>query len=215
MPALAQKISTLLIPMLLNQWLPNAVHFKGTPKLSLEGKAFRIETVEAAGGYIYLLPEPVTLTKEKGQFRWKWSVQRFPQKVLRLPLTKKTDDFAVRIGLLLSDGTSKISLPSTLQAKLNPAHPLSYVLFYCASPQKETTPVCEQSPYQGNFVNCMKRASGTRESNERFPWRDLASVEKVEASTSLQVIGVWLFADSDNNGTRSEAHVSGMELFGF
>ncbi|MCB0404637.1 MAG: DUF3047 domain-containing protein [Bdellovibrionales bacterium] len=211
MPAVAQKISSLVIPMLLSQWSAHPIFFKGTPKLSESNRQLTIETENAAGGYVYIFPKPVAI-EANTRLGWKWAISKFPQKEIRLPLKKSTDDFAVRIGVLLSDGTSRISLPGNLQKALPKSLPLSYVLFYCATPQEDPKMVCEVSPYHKNFVNCMKKASQNKESIAELPLRDLASAKNLGKKPNLKAVGLWLFADSDNLKTRSEAQVSDLVL---
>lgn len=211
MPAVAQKLSSLVIPMLLSQWNAHPIFFKGNPTLKENNKQLVIETQNASGGYVHLFSEPIPIGANT-RLDWKWAIAKFPQEVMQLPLKKSTDDFAVRIGLLLSDGTSRISLPGGLQKSLPRDEPLSYVLFYCATPQVDPKMVCELSPYHKSFVNCMKRASPKTERNSGFPLRDLISAKNLGPKPSLKVLGLWLFADSDNLETRSEASVSELVL---
>jgi len=127
--------SILGIPFVLSLWTPFAIDFKGEPKVEVMGTALHISTDEAAGGFAYFLDKPIELSKEKNiKLSWSWTVPKFPNVTPTFPLEKDVEDFALRVGLLLSDGKSRIYLPRKFKKEVKKRiFALPYVLFYCAT----------------------------------------------------------------------------------
>lgn len=209
-----QKLySAVGIPFILSQWTPYTLDFKGSPKVSVEGKQLRISTERTAGGFAYFLPEPIPLDSESVRFSWNWAVERFPIAETVLPLKKSTEDFALRVGLLISDGESRISIPGKFKMALEKRSlDLSYVLFYCATPNEIEGTKCESSPYHKKVINCFKKASSTNSAHSALPLKDLRAIGYTQEKQKLHIFGIWLFADSDNSGSSSTARVSELSL---
>src|SRR5690606_34523569 len=90
---------------------------------------------------------------------WAWRVLKFPTNALRFPLEKNNDDFALRVGILVSDGSAVIPVPKKFRAVIaDKGLPLSRVVFYCATPAGVAERACEPSPYHARIFNCPRPA---------------------------------------------------------
>lgn len=205
--------SVVFAPFILSQWMPFALEFEGKPNVQVVRDELRIETKEAAGGFAYLLPQAISLTETNVKFSWKWKVKQFPNVRPKPPFKKENEDFALRVGLLVSDGSSQIPLPRKLKKEIKKRNQaLSYVLFYCASQDQETA--CGRSPFHQNVLNCLRPAQGEMESMESRPLADLKEAYALSQNQlkRLKVFGIWLFADSDNSESKTFASVSQLQI---
>ena len=130
-----------------------------------------------------------------------------------MPLAKKDEDFALRVGLLVTDGRSRIPMPRKFRSELKKKNlNLSYVLFYCATNSPENK--CEKSPFHGKITNCLRKTSNKESKMKAWPWSDLSKAMKIKEAEmkDLKVFGLWLFADSDGSNSKSKATVSQLTI---
>lgn len=202
------------IPLVLSDWMPLSTQIKGSPKVKVEGSTLSITTEGEAGGFAYFLEKPISISGNNFDVNWKWQVSQFPDVIPTIPFKKSEEDFALRVGMLLSDGTSRIPLPGNFGKEFEKRkQALSYVLFYCAS-QNRAKRQCGRSPYHRNIVNCLNPAGKKQNSVMVTPFKDIKQfLGKRPETKKLEVVGVWLFADSDNSRSRSNAMVSDIKLY--
>jgi len=128
---------------------------------------------------------------------------------------KKNDDYAMRVGVLFSDGVRSMTMPEGLKVQITQkGHALSHVVFYCAAPLGDSGGECIHNPYSDSVVNCLKSAGATKKKENVFPVSDLRkniAASDLDAS-KLKIIGLWLFADSDNVESDSDAWVSELKF---
>ncbi len=207
------------VPFVLSQWMPFNIEIKGSPEIKVVQSSLRIMTHGDAGGYAYFFNEPLRMSDGLTQMSWKWKVDQFPNTMPKVPYTKKNEDFALRVGFLFSDGKARIPLPGKLRREFRKRkETLSYVLFYCAVPGKALKDggrTCGKSPFHNSIVNCMRKA--TAESLEEItvnPFKDIQAKFKLNSRQMkrLKIVGVWLFADSDNSKSMSQADIADIQF---
>ena len=202
------------MPMNLLDWIQVNLPSKEIPIVTAVDGGFRLTTRHSAGGFAYLLQNPIEVTDEM-KLSWQWMISRFPSTIISKAVDKNNDDYALRVGVLFSDGKRTMTMPPSLKDQLSKnGRNLSYVVFYCATPESEPVPTCIQNPFSSNVLNCLKRAGTTKKQESVFPGLDLKRSMALsgQETSQLKIIGLWLFADSDNAASESDAWVSQLEL---
>lgn len=202
--------------MSLNQW--TEVRISPTKHLTIitDGGRWNVSTKNSAGGYAYLFPNPTTIGASGVRVSWRWQVRKFPRMTSILPFHKTNDDYALRIGILVANGSGNIRVPPSIQGLLNARQSkLSYVLFYCAKPLTQEGDSCGKNPYNDRILNCLRPATDQSMDISVAPLEDLARTFQLsyEQAQKLQIIGVWIFADSDNTRSESDADLESIRVF--
>jgi len=205
------------IPLTFPQW--TQVHFsdKSSPKFETLAKTtdhceqWSVKTANSTGGYVYRLEAPVPLTENETQVSWNWSVTKFPTIVEPL-FEKRSDDFALRVGILVSDGHSSIQ-----EVRRFTSRPIdvSYVIFFDAYPKKiPETSNCGLNPYLHRAADCFLLASPKTEHIELNPYGKIRSQFKLSERemSELRIVGFWIDANSDNSKSSSDATFSDLQL---
>lgn len=239
------------VPFSLGEWVPFSVEIKGSPEVAVDGTRFTISTEEDAGGTAYFLPQPISLKLKELELQWEWKVENFPKANPTIPLLKPDADFALRVGLILSDGNWRVPLPYRFRKEMmRRGHALSYVLFYTAIPRVDTNvssgfafgkadthrkdaakpflisppkdfmppnqvPECVKSPFHEAFRNCY--ISLNVKQKQKVLVLPIQNVQKAFLLNrmeleKLKIVGLWLFADSDNSESRSKAWVENIQF---
>lgn len=184
------------------------------PEVHSKNSGWEIRTKGTAGGFTHLLSQNARSPLSDVELVWDWSVGRFPNPVGASPSDKEADDYALRVGILIR-GDGEVKLPDSLkEAVLNLGGKVSYVVFYSATNKKDWAGKCLPNPYSERVINCFRLARKTFSQVRAFPLTDLESVIplKSEASTRLESIGLWVFADSDNSKSESRAHLQHLKI---
>jgi len=184
------------------------------PSIETKKEAWQIGTRETAGGYVYPLPRTQLRPLARDAFAWTWKVDRFPSVKTADPSAKEADDYAVRVGILIR-GNGEASMPGDLEkvaSKLQDK--VSYVLFYSACDRKELLRRCFKNPFSDRVINCLIPAGGKPTPVRVFPLDDLKSVISIssEVEARLSAIGIWIFADSDNSKSESQATLAQLRI---
>lgn len=241
------------IPFSLQDWESFTIDVSGSPKVFVSGPRLSIRTDEEAGGMAYFLPEPIPLKVKQLELQWNWLISQFPKSTPTIPLQKKDSDFALRLGLILSDGNWRVPLPYKFRkAMMRRGHALTYVLFYSAVPKVETgvesghsfgnidlvkkNPVhpfrvsevktgkphplktkCAISPFHDSFANCFVPVElNQMQTNLVLPIPDIQETFQLNRMDleNTKIIGLWLFADSDNSDSQSNAWIENIQVRG-
>lgn len=178
------------------------------PSIQPKIDGWKVETKAGAGGYAYLFSEKERRRLTDANLLWSWSVEEFPQTKAASPLEKATDDYALRVGLLVR-GDGEVQVPPTLQEAARKCGGVSYVLFYSATHKRDLVNQCFKNPFNERVVDCLKFADGKQSGVKSSPLSDLSRALSLPSDTlsKLEVIGVWIFADSDNSKSKSKAHL--------
>ena len=148
------------VPLAITQWTVVPVGSQNPPEVKSSGAEWDVKSNGSAGGYAYLLPPEIA--QNASMIRWEWRVASFPKAEVKIPFEKSSDDYALRVGALLSDGEKGIRVPSRIQGMLDAAKQrISYIVFYCAVPKLPQGPACAISPYNDHIINCLIQADAT------------------------------------------------------
>lgn len=174
---------------------------------------WKVETKAGAGGYAYLFPENERKRLADTNLLWSWSVKEFPQTKAVTPLDKGADDYALRVGLLVR-GNGEVQMPPALKEAARKCGIVSYVLFYSATDKRDLANQCFKNPFNDRVVDCLEFASEQRSEVKSSPLLDLSGVLTLSKDdlSKLEVVGVWIFADSDNSKSTSKAHLYQLRL---
>ncbi len=179
-----------------------------------ENSGWEIRTKGTAGGFTYLLSQNQRSPLSEVEVVWNWSVDRFPNPSEASPLDKEADDYALRVGVLIR-GDGEVKLPDSLKdAVRNLGGNVSYVVFYSATNKKDWSGKCLLNPFSERVINCLRLAGKKLSEVRAFPLTDLQSVIPLKslASSRLESIGLWVFADSDNSKSESQAHLQHLKI---
>jgi hypothetical protein len=204
----------LLIPLGLEQWTAVPISGKAMPELRGVNQTWTLKTRGSAGGYVHFLEKPITLESGYVSISWEWMVRKFPRTRPVLPFVKSEDDYAIRIGALISDGEKQIPVHGDFKKILEERkQTVAFVLFYCAVPIEQMKffekSSCGSSPYHDHVANCVLPAGEPWSKNAVSPFKDAMGSFQVSDSQrkKLTLIGFWIFADSDNSNSDSEAEL--------
>lgn len=208
----------LAIPLALTAWSGIPIGSQKLPSVAVNDGQWGITTNGNAGGYAHFF-DPNTLANVPKELRWSWRVIEFPKVNPEIPFQKKTDDYALRVGALVSIPGNPIQLPQSLKKKL-PANqvPPSFVVFYGAvrstHKQEKSTDRCAPSPYNARILHCLIGAHATFENMTRSPLEDAARhLNSPDFSQAkARFIGLWIFADSDNSQSSSQALIKELSV---
>lgn len=201
----------MIIPLNLDLWIPFS--FPNIPVSNFDyqqvNKSLKISSHKSASGYVYIFPDPVAINEV--QISWQWSVEKFPDIKNILPISNLSDDFALRLGLLLDDGKRSIKLPSQLEGELKKKNlNVSYVNFYLAVPN-ENVP-CFLSP-NDSFINyCLKLVNSNLKSENITSEMLAKDLNNIKSFATLKLIGLWIFADSDNSKSTSLGTIRNIQI---
>lgn len=185
----------LWIPLQLALWQP--AQFQKIPPAQFQEihQTFKIETDKTAGGRVFWLKVPI---EKKAELAFEWNVERFPTAHYSVPLSRKEDDFAIRIGVLYGHTDSEkssLSVAPEFEEQLKKQHrSLESIVFYVAVPQGAGLSGCFPSPYP-QISYCPVEA-GQKHSVFKT---------SVEIPAESKILGIWVFADSDNTKSASLA----------
>ncbi|MGE3535700.1 MAG: DUF3047 domain-containing protein [Parachlamydiales bacterium] len=207
----AKLLSVVVFPLSFNQWTPIKVNSHDLPKISSENQEWRIVTNNSAGGYASLFKEAIPLGKFK--LAWEWRVLKYPKVNTVLPFKKENDDSALRVGLLISGDSENISIPRPLKKTLDEKnYKLTNILFY--SSENVPDEKCGISPYQKGILYCLKHSESQWKTVDTNPMTDLVKGYGIspDQAQKLKVIGLWIFADSDNSESDSESFIRKIQI---
>lgn len=217
MPA-KQKLSKMaflfmVVPLDIGQWTPVQVNSHPMPVVTNENSTWKIVSKDGAGGYAYIFKE--SLSREQvTQASWDWKVTKFPNVEIKLPFLKQNDDFAVRVGFLISGGSTSISIPRSIEKLFGTARKqISNIIFYQAiRSTKGNQETCGESPYQKGITYCLRFADAEFKTQTIKPINDVIKTPNPNPANNLKVVGLWIFSDSDNSHSESEAHLRNLKL---
>ena len=201
------------LPLILNQWVPVPIGSQPLPQVESLGGGWRIQTQGNAGGWAFLLPQPIG---PQAKLAWEWKVAQFPSAQTQFPFEKGSDDYAIRVGALLTNGSDEIRAPQAMK-KLLQDHQvkLSYVVFYSATRSAPPTEKrCGLSPYSDQIVYCLIEVGPQVSKSQVQPIEEAIQAFKLPSTqrAKLKLLGLWLFADSDNTKSSSKAELSGLKV---
>lgn len=202
------------IPLVLNQWTPVPIGSFALPTVQTSKSGWEIQTAGTAGGFLYPFGADRVRALSDLNLSWSWKVHRFPTLAKTDVNEKDADDFALRVGVLIG-GDGEASLPKDFEKAVRGLNDkVSYVLFYSATDRKEYAGKCFKSPFSNRVVNCLKSAGLEPSSVRVTPLSDLVSVLPVSPSLQGRLVatGIWVFADSDNSKSTSQATLSHLEV---
>ena len=202
------------IPLVLNQWTPVPVGSFALPSIQSSKNGWQIQTAGTAGGFLYPFGADRVRALSDLNLSWSWKVDLFPTLAKTDVNEKDADDFALRVGLVIG-GDGEASLPKDFDKAVHGLKDkVSYVLFYSATDRKEYAGKCFKSPFSNRVVNCLKMAGRDLNSVRVTPLSDLLSVLPVSPSLQGRLIatGIWVFADSDNSKSASQATLSQLKV---
>jgi len=208
---LSRLLVAVMLPTSVGQWTP--IPIKSTlPKVVGTDSSWQVTTNNSAGGFFYKLTAPAE--GDFSKISWKWRVDKFPTVTPKAPFTKDTDDYALRVGVVFSNHKKNIKLHSEIEKAVGSEAKVSYVVFYNASSLASSECVCEKSPYNDYILNCQIPVQKEFSNVERSPVVDLIKGFKVgaEESKKIRVVGIWIFADSDNSHSESEAYLANLRV---
>lgn len=212
---LRSVLAAFVFPLAINQWTPVPIGSQNLPDVKSTDREWAIKTDGNAGGFVCLLPAPTTPSSQTVRLSWEWRVSTFPKTTPKIPFEKSADDYALRVGALLSDSEEGIKVPQRIEDLLKEKNlKLSYVVFYCAVSSVPNGPLCAISPYNDHIINCLVGADSTYRKVAASPIEDAMRYLKLQESEKrlLKVIGLWVFADSDNSRSSSEAGLRTLEV---
>ncbi len=211
--AVVAMYAAFTLPVDLTSWTPTRVNSGSEPKFIVQDQTWTITTESSVGGVAVLLPKSqIASSADRSQLRWSWSVKTFPNTHPEIPFKKENDDYAIRVGALISDLKTSIRVPAAFQKRLDANEiKLSYVVFYCASKEVPGGEKCGVSPYNDRIINCLVPAKSEFQAITQEPVKDLIRILGKDNIT-LQVVGAWIFSDSDNSKSSSTAQVKGLEV---
>jgi hypothetical protein len=213
MPPLSTIAAFFLIPLQLSQWLPVEIH--GLPEIREAADQWLIKSDKTAGGYVYLLPKANRPTETSMTALWKWKVSQFPNTRPSLPFDKKSDDYALRVGFLFHGPEKPLPLPTPFQKLLAEKNEtVTAVLLYNAVTAPLGKGLCGPSPYHERIVYCIQGATSDYSEVSRQPFADLKIVAKESrpAGEHTELIGLWVFADSDDSSSWSEGSLRDLQI---
>lgn len=201
------------------KWIKVKVPFRDFPMISERADGgWVVKTEDDAGGLAALFGPRLSSDRGALPFSWTWQVKEFPSTKPVLPPDKKNDDYAIRVGFLLSDGKNSLPVPGDVGKLLERKKlKISNVLFYVAVPGGPSSREgCGVSAYDDRIFLCYVKANGAPERVTVDVASDIARVAKLpntrKLETPLKVVGSWIFADSDNSETRSWAKIENFEM---
>lgn len=213
MKAPGTLLAALAIPLSLGQWTEISVPGKKMPIAEALNGSLKLSTRDAAGGYALLFPKAYPSLKAS----WSWDVAKFPVSQYGFPISKGQDDFAIRVGFLVESDRTEMRVPPAIKKQLKDrgAH-LSYVVFYNSVPDTGRAHACEMSPYNDHVVNCFLPARAQPTTVTVSPLLDLANTlngsDRKSGALGPLVLGLWVFADSDNGRTISEGTLKDLRI---
>jgi hypothetical protein len=204
----------IMIPMSLNEWTKVEMPSLSFPIVKEIDNGLHMSTNDSAGGYVYLLKDPIELVAEKSALTlsWDWEVSGFPDsKNLR---RKNGDDYALRVGVLLGNGSSGMRLPPELNAMAKRQKiKISNVVFSCATSLKENSGECFKNPFHDSVVNCLGHASAVKQSQTIVLQRLINEQKDVfTPGQAYSLLGLWIFADSDNTDSMSQGWLGNLKI---
>ncbi len=202
-----------IVPFNIDQWTPVQINTYSMPVVTDESSTWKIVSKNGAGGYAYIFKE--SFDKEPLiRASWDWTVTKFPNVEIKLPFSKQNDDFAVRVGFLISGGSNSISIPDSIEKLFGTEKKkIANIVFYQAIPStKGNQESCGESPYQKGITYCLRFATADFESQKVKPTDDVIKNKDSSAASNLKIIGLWIFSDSDNSHSESEAYLRNLKL---
>lgn len=207
---LRRFLGVMMLPLGLEHWTAMPISGRALPEFKVVSQAWNIRTRGSAGGYVQFLEEALLSRAGNLALSWDWKVTRFPKTRPNFPFEKSDDDFAIRVGVLISDGEEQIPVPGEFKKVLmERKQRVAFVVFYCAISKElmkgALKPSCGTSPYHDHVVNCLLPSQGDWLTNVVFPIKDAIDSLKIPEARrkKLKVIGFWVFADSDNTESDS------------
>ena len=206
--------SVVAVPLALSQWTPIPINSMTLPKFESAEKTWKITTKENAGGMAWVFPKREHF--DNPAIYWTWKVEQFPEVSTYSPLRKKGDDYALRVGTLIS-GDKEMDLPPEL-AKVAQKFSLklSYIVFYLATDRKEWEGRCEPNPFSDRVLNCFRITGKKFTDRTERPLQDLSKALNLSPTvqSKLSVAGLWVFADSDNSKSQSVSYLKDLKVEG-
>jgi len=94
---------------------------------------------------------------------------------------------------------------------------VSHIIFYSAIPGGNIGAQFQVSPYQEKILYCLLPASKTFMKQSVAPLNDFRKFFRANDKTnnsSVEIIGLWVFADSDNLKGSSQAYLKNLSFAG-
>ena len=203
----------MVVPFNIGQWTPVHVNTHPMPVVTEEKSTWKIVSRDGAGGYAFIFKEAFD-KDQLIQASWDWKVTRFPNVEIRLPFSKQNDDFALRVGFLISGGSTSITIPDSIEKLFGTEKKkISNIIFYQAiRSTKGNQEACGESPYQKGITYCLRFANTEFETLKVKPTSDLIKNQKPNLPNNLKVVGLWIFSDSDNSHSESEAYLKNLKM---
>ncbi len=190
-------------------WKETPVKSLPLPAVSVQpGSIWSLSTQGNAGGYAWRLPKPVVWSAVE-RVSWRWKAQRHPdpRNTGLIGLFKPlADDAAVRVGFVFDSGASNLPLPEAWKTETDRDN-ISHVIFHNLVSQHHK-PSCSSSPLTRHITyRNVPHAESTRFAlHQETPESISTCLPAAEAlSETSRLIGIWVFADSDDSRSQSKA----------
>lgn len=203
-------LAGLLVPLDQSAWIKTNFPFKFAPDYNFKNQKIHIVSDDDLGGYAHRFKEPIELTDSLRVFL-SWQVKKFPKVKPEIPFTKKQDDYPLRVGLILGGG-KPAEIPEAVKKRLPFKEQISHIVYYGPVTQKvsKKEKYCGNSPHNSYAVYCAVPSALSSQNFTFEPFADLKEVKSVKYKPKL--MGLWLFADTDDSESESEITLKKIEI---
>ncbi|MFK8138934.1 MAG: hypothetical protein AB8E15_11275 [Bdellovibrionales bacterium] len=196
-------MAVMLVPMDPSEWVKTKFPFKKFPDFNFS-QSIQISNDSAVGGYFYKLPKPIEIGSLEF-IQLKAQIDKFPKVKINMPFQKKQDDYAFRLGLMLSDGRNS-SIPSFVQSKIGRQFPVTKMIYFQFASLDGEIEMCGKSPHNSFSIYCVLNTSEGKEFLLNLNLENKA-LKVLKNRKKLRLVGLWLFSDTDDSGSKSNAVV--------
>lgn len=198
------------MPLDQSAWVKTNFPFKFAPNYKFQNKTIQIISDDDLGGYAHRFKTPIDLS-EAVELKLKWQVKKFPSVLPELPFKKKQDDYPLRVGLILGGG-SPAKIPDAVKKRLPFKQQISHIVYYgpVTSKVSKKDKYCGNSPHNDYAVYCAVPSSLKSQEFSFKPLVDLKEVKTIKYKPKL--MGLWLFADTDDSESESEIILKAIEF---
>lgn len=202
---LTRFLALTILPLEPGHWHETSFWFKKAPDFQFTKQGLSIQTEAAVGGYFYLLPQ----ARDLGPETWlqvKIQILKQGPGPVAIPFLKQEDDYALRIGLVLAGGPPA-KIPKLVAKKLPVKTAISQVLYYNFRQQSSKEIDCGASPHNDYATYCLVSVGEGEQEIVLKPWLDLKRSPVKPTMLKPELLGIWLFADTDDTKVLASARL--------